>query len=471
MQISFSFSVTGFRWKRNKNEISNQTKKQPARPAQIDYREYPVANAELTQGLYHNSFPGMKLAGSLAYGPIAIPVEFMGVPTPVTEDNDEAQEFLNQMVADFMVKMSNIHTQSHREGTIWIWPKYDAKKKQLLWEFIPDESVSDIIIDINTREIVKIIVDEEITLVTDYNKTEIVRRRREFTETRITESFEGQGISRAFRNPVGILPISFANNKDGEGHRGYSDYERIIADLKDYHDIDYAQSSMLAKFKVKLVQYFGSSVDEWLTNNGFTGLDEVDISTVDLIMNKINEEKTEFVFPVNAYQAYEAGLKRKFKKIVEGSGMPEILWGIATEGNHASAELDMSTFIKYVNGKQTQHTKPYFDLFNASLMIYSMAGIIPAVPEIKIKWNALNAVGEEVRAKIFGLYAKGISDLINVAGVTKEQLFTIWQALYPDFTNSNLDNFIKGISDMAQHNQFRNAGYLDALDGQGEEVE
>ena len=475
MQISFTFANgTTFRWGKNKSEITNPSKKQPARPAQIDYREYPVANAELTQGLYHNSFPGLKLAGSMAYKPIATPVEFMGIPTPITEDK-EAQKFINTMVEEFFTKMSNIHTQSHREGTIWIWPKYDSKKMQLLWEFIPDESVTDVIVDIHTREIIEIITDEQIMIVTDYNEIVTVRRRREFTRKKITVTWDGpvpDGTdSEAYRNPIGILPIPFANNKDGEGHRGYSDYERILADMKDYHDIDYMQSSMLAKFKIKMVQHFGSSVDEWLEYNGMDDISDINVATIDFIMNQANEEETSFIFPENAYQAYEAVLKRKFKKIVEGSGMPEILWGIATDGNHASAADDMQTFVMYVNGKQTQHNKSYLDLFTASLRLYELAGKISSVPEIKITWNTLNAVGEKVRAEIFALFAKGIADLINVAGITKEQVFKLWKCLYPDATGGDLEAFKLALSDMAQHNQFRNAGYLDALDAQGEPVE
>lgn len=475
MQISFSFSTSGFRWKRNKSELTNQTKRQPRRPAVSDYREYPTVNAELTQGLYHNSFPGLKLAGSMAYSPIAIPVSFMGLPIPVVEDDDEMQEVVDDMVKNFSQAMQSIHTQSHREGTIWIWPSYDSVERRLRWEFIPDESVSDIIVDINTRKIVKIITDEEIMITTDYNETENIRRRREFTAQEVKVRWTG-GIrnipeNKNYRNPVGIIPIPFANNKDGEGHRGYSDYERIIPDLKDYADIDLAQSTMLAKFKVKQVQYFSGSVDEWLANNGRDEIDDVDIANTDFVMNKYDAEKTEYLYPQRAHEAWEEGLKRKFIKIVEGSGLPELLWGSNIRGNQASPEQQMTTFVLFVKRKQGQHTNNYYKLFESSFRLLFAAGEISRVPELEVKWNELSALSEKVKAEIFGLFAKGISDLVNVAGVTKEQLHYLWNEMYPEATENDIDMFKKQLTAMAGHKQFKDAPWMETSVLTGEDVE
>lgn len=470
MSINFSWLTNIFKWDRNQSELSNRTKRQPRRPTPIDYREYEVANSELTKGLYHNSFPGMKLAGSLAYAPIATPVAFMGIPVPVTDD-EEQQKVIEETIEFFFSQFSSIHTQGNREGTIWVWPKYSAKLKKLLWEFIPDVVVTDIIEDIHTRELLKIITDEEIQITTDYNTVVNVRRIREFTKKKVTVKWSGsvpEGVDdESYRNPVGILPIPFANNKDAEEHRGHSDYERIIPDLKDYHDIDYAQSSMLAKFKVKQVQYFGSSVKEWLDNNGYDTIADIEIDKTDFIMNRVDDEKTEFIFPSNAYQAYEAALKRKFKKIVEGSGMPEILWGIATDGNHASAENDMDTFIMYVKEKRQQYNDPYLQLFNASFLLLNLAGITNFVPALKIRWNDLTAVGEKAKAEIFQLFAKGVSDLVSSAGATKEQLRKLWAELYPEITEGDQELFSTGLADMARHKQYKDADFMEAMDVEG----
>ena len=469
MQINFSFgTLTVFDWTRNKSDLTSQTKKQPPRPAQIDYREYPVANYELTYGLYHNSFPGMKLAGALAYTPIAVPVSFMGIPIPVTEDKD-SQEEINDLVSKFVSKMKSVHTQSHREGTIWIWPFFDSQSMTVMWEFIPDESVSDIIIDINTKQITKLIVSEQVMAATGDNEHETATRKRIFTRQKITETWDGQGIpgavSRTYRNPVGVLPIPFANNREGNYHRGHSDYERIIPDLKDYADIDYRQSSMLAKFTVKMIQEFATTAKEWLDNNGYENdITNVDVNGTDFIMNKAGEEKTTFTYlPQGAYDAAENAMKRKFRKIVEGSGVPELLWGVKIEGNHASAEEQMDAAVLYIKGKQTQHNESYFELFTASFQLLQLAGQIQAVPEIEIKWNELSAVSEKVKAEIFNLFASGVSSLITSAGITKKQLHSLWQRLYPHDTEDDFEEFIMGMSDMASHRQFTDSSYAENM--------
>lgn len=467
MQINFSFgSLTLFNWKPSKSQLTNQTKKQPPRPAQIDYTEYPVANEELTKGLYHNSVRGLKLAGSMAYAPIAIPVAFMGLPVPVPED-ENYQEDVSNLLKQFSSEMKSIHTQSHREGTIWIWPFFDAKELKVRWDFIPDESVVDIILDINTKEIKKLIVFEQITISIAENEIGTATRKREFTKQKITETWAGQTIpgakNKIYRNPIGVLPIPFANNVDGKGHRGYSDYERIIADMKDYHDIDARTSSMLARFTIKMIQSFSTTPGEWLSNNGYDDISDIDIASTDFILNKLDEEKTEYVYPEGAYAASENALKRKFKKIVEGSALPELLWGVKTEGNHSSAEEQMNTFVLCLKGKQTQHNNAYQQLWDSTFALLYLAGQIPGKPDFEIKWNDLSGLSEKTKAEIFNLFASGISSLINVAGFTKDMLHKLWLKLYPGETVKEFEEFIQGLSDMASHKQFKDTDYGEAI--------
>lgn len=468
MQITFTWANgTTFQWGKNKSQITNPTKKQPPRPAQINYTEYPVANAELTQGLYHNSFPGLKLAGSMAYAPIATPVSFMGLPIPVTENEEAQKEIENLILKPFKDKISSIHTQSHREGTIWIWPFYDSESMRLVWEFIPDESVSDIIIDIRTKEVIKIVTDEELCIATDYNESITVRRKRVFTREKISVTWEGSGASgmenEVYRNPVGAMPVPFPNNNDGDGHRGYSDYERIVADLKAYADISEAELTMLSKFKPKMVQFFSTSVDEWLLNNGISTLAELDTVTQDFIMNKFEAEDTKFIFPQGSFEAYETALKRIYKKIVEGSPMPEILWGIATDGNHASAEKDMDTFVMYVKRKQSQHTSPWLTLYQKSIDLLVMAGRMRPVNDLDVRWNELSAISEETKAKIFEMFASGMSALINAAGITKEQVHSLWRKMYPEETEESFEIFKEQLAKMASHKQFKDADYVEVM--------
>lgn len=455
-----------FDWFRPKKSNSNPTKEARRRPATYDLTDSDVNNNALTYGLYHNSYKDMKLAGGLAYLPIALPVWFMGIPVPTCE-NEETQNRLKEIVNDVYHLMQSLHIQCHRDGTVWIWPSYNSKEGKLQWEFITDELITDILRDIYTKRITEIMTDERIQIATGRNKYTYVRRQRNFTAEKIIERWvtETEKIdlkNKANRNPVNIIPIPFANNKDVNEVRGHSDYERILSDLKDYHDIDLNLSRQLAKFNIKQVQYT-SDITAWKMANGIDSITELKINETDFILNKMDDEKTEYIFPGKAYDAYEAALKRKFRKIVEESGVPEIAWGVKTEGNHASAEEQMGVLVQFVQSKREQITQEYKELFQACVRLLNIAEGLPE-DDIQIRWNALDALSEKTKSEVFLNFTRGIGELIKNAGATKEQIHNLWQQMYPELTGEDYEEFRIALSDMAQYKQYQNASYLDTLD-------
>lgn len=414
----------------------------------------------------------MKLAGGLAFPPIAVPVWFMGLPVISPEDeNEETQEILNNITLDFSRLIQQIHIECHRDGTIWIWPRFSIKKMAVIWETIRDDTISDIIRDLDTNEIIKIITDEQLKISTAYNTVIEVRRKRTFTKTKIDIQYlYGAGLlpaelkDKSIRNPLRILPIPFANNSDSDEIRGHSDYERIITDLKNYHDIDLAWSRMLAKFNVKMVQEV-QDVSAWKANNAVDNLNNIEIDKIDLIFNLYEKEKTTFIFPENAHQAYDQKLKTTFRKIVEESGIPEIVWGLKTEGNRASVEESMGTLIKFIHNKQEQKNESYKILYSATLKLLNIVNMRnPEDIPLIVSWDDLDAVSDEVRSIIFKNFADGISKIVGTASVTKQQVFNIWKSMYPKETKETFDEFVKGLSDMGGHAQWTNASYSEALD-------
>jgi hypothetical protein len=362
--------------------------------------------------------------------------------------------------------MLTLHTETHRDGTVWIYPAYNSKTGKLYWQFIRDDIVTDIIRDVDTKTVRKIMTDERMKISTGRNKTLLTRRQREFTDRRISVSWigdipEGMNTTEARRNPAGIIPVCFANNRDSGETRGHSDYERIISDLKDYHDIDLNQSRQLAEFRIKQVQTY-DNLEAWKAANGLTSLADLKVYDVDLVMNS-KDEKTEYVFPTGAYQAYEAALKRKFRKIVEESGIPEIAWGVKTEGNHASAEEQMGVLVQYVQGKREQITREYKQLFEACLRLANVAEGVP-FDYVTVNWNALDALSEKTKADVLYTFTRGIGELIKNAGATKKQIHQLWLGMYPEHTVEDYEEFVRGLSDMAQYKQYQSADYLETID-------
>jgi len=463
-----------FNWFKDNGQTGNPTKVDKRSPIYRDWTDSLQINYRLTSGIYHNSYPGMKLAGGLAFPPIAVPVWFMGLPyvSPVSED-DETQEILDSVTLKFSRLLQQIHTQCHRDGTLWIWPHFSIKTMSVIWETIRDDTVSDIIRDLDTNEIIKVITDEQIKISTDYNTTVEVRRKRIFTKQKIeVEYLSGEGLlpsnikSKVMRNPINILPIPFSNNSDSDEVRGHSDYERIITDLKNYHEIDLAWSRMLSKFNVKMVQNV-QDVKSWKENNGFSSLSEIEIDKIDLIFNLTDKETTDFIFPENAHAAYDQKLKNTYRKIVEESGIPEIVWGLKTEGNRASVEESMGTLMKFVHDKQDQKNDAYKKLYTATLQLSNIVNMrnVPTI-DLDVTWDDLDAVSDEVRSIIFRNFAQGMAAIFANASGTKQQAFNMWKNLYPQQTKEDFDEFVKGISDMGGHKQWTTASYNEALDFQ-----
>jgi len=473
-----------FDWFKTKatKEAADVTIQTVRRPLYRDWTDDYTVNKELTRGLYHNTFPGTKLGGSLAYVPIATPVNFMGLPIPVCDTKDEnLLSEIDELTKFYAPKIPGINTFCHTDGTIWAWPYWSSKNNKLNCEIIDDDAMNWIVRDLETREIIKLVSDEEILLTVDLNKQVTIKRRRTFTTKEIIIEYFGTEVSipqnlRSVRlkNVFNVIPIPFSNNPDPGQIRGHSEYERIVTDIKDYHDIDLALSKLLAKWQPKLVQYGGSNANEWLENieklNGWTSASEIDISAVDLLFNRYEQEKTEMLWPERAHEGYIAAKVQKFRKIVEASGVPEIFWGLKTEGNNASVEESRDNAIKFVQRKQDDKNEPYKILYEKSLEIIRFMKMESPAPPIEITWNDLDNVSDEVRSIIFKNITEGVSKLMSSAAVSKEWMHKYLLEMYPSFTEQEVDDYIKGIAGMAKHKQFVNSSYADVSDFDGDEA-
>jgi len=437
------------------------------RPRTIDQTESLTVNEDLTLGLWRNSYQGLKLGGSLAFAPIFIPVSLMGIPVPTSED-EHTQELLSAIMEERAVDCWLIHRTAHRNGTCWIWPKY-APQTGLVWEFIPDASVVDIEKDIVSGEVVGIRTDEQLMISVGEADVRSVRRKRYFTREKLTIRYLASTVPdlpefEVYANPSGEIPIAFGNDAEPNETRGISDYARILPDLKTYHDVDQAWTMMLARFKPKLVLGL-KNLNKWLENNGYGTVTDIDVASADLFIKMVGDEETIDIIKPPETAAYAEKLKQTFHKIVEGSGIPEIVWGLKTEGNHASAEEQMGTLVQFAREKQAQKNKPYIRLFDASLRLVALARMRNPQP-FEVTWNKLDAVSDAVRSEIFRNYAQGIGYVMQWAGITDRQLHAIWQQNFPDATEEDYEEYRAAMVEAAKFRQFAQASLTDAFDVQ-----
>ena len=459
---------------KEQQDYQNPIKQGPRRPRTRDWTEQYTINSELTQGLYHNSYPGFKLSGALAFPPLSVPLYLMGIPVPTSED-EQALVNAVKIIEDHCNDCNMIHLLSHRDATAWVWPFFSARAGRDVWEFIPDDTVCDIVRDIETGEVIMIVTDETILVTTGNNVQHTARRKRYFTKKAIKiEWTEGASLfpqlkSGIFANPAGVLPVAFANNRDGDEVRGHSDYERILTDLKNYHDTDLALSELLVKFSPKMIQQV-NDVAGWKTANGITDLNDIDIAKIDFIINLTEKEKTSFEWPSGAHEAGMSKLSQIFWKLVQGSAIPELLWGTKVEGNMSSADNQLDAVIQFVEDKQRQKNEPYLQLITATMRLRNIASMRNNAPALTgITWNALDLISETQKATIFQNFASGMASLFNCAGFTKQMAWKLFQKVYPEATDKDLETFKEGLGEMAKHKAFAAAPYEIIADMTGEE--
>jgi hypothetical protein len=457
----------------------NPLRRRVKQPLARDLTESLSINGDLTRGLYHNSYPGLKLAGALAYAPIFVPVAFMGLPVPKADD-ETAQEVLDEFLKNFTKEITQIQTIGLREGTAHVWPYYDADTRKICVEFLKDESVT-ILRDATNNKVVAYIVDEEITTQHTDTYTVTVRKRRTFTALAIkTEYIGGQvaGLQNTIqRNVLGRLPHTFANEAEGDEVRGRSQYERILPDLKNYNDVEQAWSIMLAEFSPKLVQTV-SNVRQWLVNNGYAdstdtepgdALGNVDIAGADFFVNQVDQgwtEKTEIIFPTAAHDAYDKKQQHNFWKIVQGTLLPEMVWGLVSTGNHASAEQQMQTLHMFVDAHRTQWTDEFNAFFESLLLLANMSRLL-RLRNLHVKetvWGNLSALSAETRAKVFVQFAQALSFLMGSVTFTKEQLHEMWLQQFPEQTEGDFEKFAKQLDAMAKFKKYKDSQYDSDID-------
>lgn len=442
----------------------------------VDRTDSLQVNIELTKGIYYNNYPGLTFGAALGYPAISIPVSFMGLPAPVpVDENDEqlAQELVD-IVESFATQIRSLHIQCHRDGTVWVRPEWDAINGRLAWEFIPDNTVTDVIRNINNGDIQEVWTSEKITISTEYDKTAEFVRTRKFAKDKITITYsDARGtIPKTIKdativNPVGALPVPFANNADYSDVRGHSDYERILPLLKQYHDLSVASATVLAKFKTKLVMTVKDS-GKWIKAAGGK-TENIDIQNMDLIVNGEGESAA-LLSPDKAIEPHLKMQEQLFLMIIEALGIPELFFGGMATGNHASVEESMTSLIKLIKDKQLQKNRAYKRLFTDSVSLLRKATLSNApVMEIVMGWGELESISDKSKAEIFASFTKGVASAVASSSITKAQLYELWKNLYPNATEATFEEFDTGLKDTAQLNQYAAMGYSEGLDFQGTE--
>jgi len=432
------------------------------RPGAVNMEGGLQANSGLLKALYEGSYQGLQFASPLLLPPLSTIVALMGAPVPKSGD-PRTQEALGEITEQMSTRFCKLHRRSLLHGTAWRYPRYDMSHG-LVWEEIPDAIVTDILVDVASNRVREIYTSEQITLRVRPNTSETLQRDRRFLPDRVAVKYNiGRYPDYTARNVSGVLPVPFSNETDEAEIRGHSLFARVLRDLKDYHDIDFRVSTILAKFTPKQVQEVSGDsqkgVEAWLKNNtgsgSIAGLKTLDIFERDLIVNIKGKESTAFVFaPSDATAAHESALRRKFLKIVEGTGIPELFWGPLATGNHATTEEQWQQAISRVEEIRAQYAEAYRALYRGSLNVLQVARAERYAGDVEICWNRLTATSEKTKADILRSFSSAVSGMVNSGTMTLRQLYTLWNQMNPESGIGTLEEFkaeLKGCADHAHY--------------------
>ncbi len=276
------------------------------------------------------------------------------------------------------VFFSNIGADEIQKGKLTV--NLTVKKIQMMYELnfqingtivIPCDRCldeMDFAVDTNDRLIVKFGNEyaeesDEIIVIPEYEgeiNVAYTTRKRHITRTLITEEWKGavNKIVR-YKNPFGFMPVPLGHNCYEGEWRGNSVFGRVLRWLKASHDVAYKRDEILSEFEPKIIQMVRDP-QTWIKNNTKeVGSSETQFDPFGrkLFINQ-EGESTNFLFlPGDATAQHTAALQDNERKIIKGSGIPELFFGALATGNYASTETDRLLALEYVKGIRRELTK------------------------------------------------------------------------------------------------------------------
>jgi len=454
----FKNAVTKFSgiWKNPKDRDLSKQGEYTIRPAPRKMKGGFAANEKLLKGIYTGANQEFALSSYLVGGMIDVPKNLLGVPgvIPDQEQDDRLIKELNPLIVDeFPVMVGTMLIQ----GTAWRWARWSDKLHRLVWETIPDSSITQIIIDVDTGEIAELWIEEQIEYSKGQINTAYTTRTRHITRTLITEEWKG-GINKSvqYKNPFGFMPVPFGHNCYEGEWRGNSVLGRVLRWLKSTHDIAYKRDEILSDFEPKIIQSIKNNVATWITNN----TPPSERGNKDFVLDPfgsrmfVNQDgdTTQFLFlNSDATTQHTTAIQDNERKIMKGSGTPELFFGGIATGNHASTETDRLLALEHVKGIRRELTKGTQELVNQSLTILAFMHFTQP-PQVSIQWGNISLLSETQKAQIMGSYASAIVPLMGNGAISPEGAFYLTKELYPEFPAEDAEHLMTGLNEMiVQH--------------------
>jgi hypothetical protein len=172
-------------------------------------------------------------------------------------------------------------------------------------------------------------------------------------------------------------------------------------------------------------------VADWLRNNGYKGIEDVDPFDADFFLNIGEDEDTDFMYlPGDATRQHTEALADNYKRAIIGSGVPELFWGGLATGNHASTETQKDLGVEYILSLRREMNRPYSVAFNQTLTIMGFMEQ-SRYSEVINEWDHFEMVSKEVQVKNFLAFMQGLGLLIQNASMGYDDMLYFVKKFYP----------------------------------------
>ncbi len=328
----------------------------------------------LVKALYHNEEDRYKLGGGFARPIINTSVGFIGIPLFRSEDED-AQGVLNDFFNQHVSKIQQVHRDVLRDGDAFVWITREEERDKslypevgsgrLIFNIIPAEQVSDIIVDPVTGEVQEYIITTHHTWKEEGSSRRCTVTQRIRKGLRITE-VEGDSPPDVEvgeePTPWDFIPIVHFKNEADVGEKfGRSSLEVVEPFLKAYHDvmlhaIQGSKNHSTPKLHMRLkdvprflaVNFGVNDPQKFAQAGGRIRLEDHDLIITD------TEEEAGYVQISSATGDSVALLKLLFYCIVDASETPEFAFGVHTPSSLSSVKEQMPILVRRI-ARQREH--------------------------------------------------------------------------------------------------------------------
>lgn len=379
-------------------------------------------NHQMARDLYRNVNNSYALSAHLIRPIIDSVVSFIDTPT-IRATNRRVLSALTS--CQKRIDSRSVIRIAEREGTCFVWLQFDGTGVKYV---VPrPETVKNIAIDPLTKEITGYSIEDVFSHYAvdgnEYQTTVKVLLTKDIMRTTVESTDPSvKTKTTSVTNVLGFIPIvRFTNDAEPWELRGHSELTVVEPTLKLYHDmlVDAANAQKQNSPKLKILT---KSVKKFIENNFGVGMYErvlsgegLDLDSRDVYllerdaMGTGESDDLAYVSTSQATGDSKSLLEIAFMNAVEGSQVPELIFGASMGASLSSVQEQRPAFIKRIRRKQEQYAKSWRELFDMSLDILGYSTYAPYDKEAySLDWEDPDFATDKEKADTANTFITGL---------------------------------------------------------------